>query len=60
MVSCRRGLETERAKSHARQVVFALLINCLKSVFVVLMPDFCEPADKVQDLAIHVELQQGR
>ena len=36
------------------------LMDCLKSGFAVLTPDFCEPADKVQDLAIHVKLQQGR
>ena len=53
-------MRNRKSKNHARLVVFALLINCLKSVFAVLMPDFCEPAGKVQDLAIHVKLQQGR
>ena len=60
MVSCRRGLEAERAKSRARLVVSTQLMDCLKSVFAALMSNFCEPAGKVQDLAIHVKLQQGR
>ena len=51
-------MRNRKSKSYARPVVSTQLINCLKSGFAVLMPDFYEPGGIVQGIAARVKLQQ--